>query len=54
MAVSKSESLSQPEKENVCLKFSLLLSDIPVSISCSDQVAEQQIDSSLRELFQQV
>uniref|UniRef100_A0A8P4GQ49 Gypsy retrotransposon integrase-like protein 1 n=1 Tax=Dicentrarchus labrax TaxID=13489 RepID=A0A8P4GQ49_DICLA len=52
MATLKTEALSN--KENVSGKFSIPLSNFPVSISRSDLVAEQQADPSLKVLFEQV
>ncbi|XP_027132202.1 uncharacterized protein LOC113745020 isoform X1 [Larimichthys crocea] len=54
MAALKTESATQSDKENGCQKFSLPLSDFPLSISRSDLVAEQQADSSLKGLMEQV
>ena len=53
-AMAAAKSVAKSDKEDVSEKFSLPLSDFPVSISRSDLAAEQQADSSLRELFQQV
>lgn len=53
-AVTCAMTASESDKAKVVEKLSLPLSDFPVSISCSDLVAEQQADPSLKQLFQQV
>ncbi len=53
MATAKVESVSRSVRESVSEKFSLPLSDFPVSLSHSDLVAEQQADSTLKDLFDQ-